>query len=47
MEILEYIGVALVMGIISYIIWDREDRGVISRGEEWGTQDKINENEIS
>jgi hypothetical protein len=27
--------VALVMGIISYIIWDREDKGVIKRGEEW------------
>jgi|LakMenEpi03Aug12_release.lakeMendotaPanAssembly.Ray.scaffolds.fasta_scaffold1275217_2 hypothetical protein len=47
MEILEYIMVALVMGIISYIIWDREDKVVIQRGEEWDTQDKINENEIS
>ena len=39
--------VALVMGIISYIIWDREDGGVISRGDEWDIQDKIDENEIS
>jgi hypothetical protein len=35
MEILEYIGVALVMGVISYIIWDRKDNRTIKRGDEW------------
>jgi len=35
MEIMEYIGVALVMGVISYIIWDRKDRRTIKRGDEW------------
>jgi hypothetical protein len=35
MEILEYIMVALVMGIISYIIWDRKDKRTIKRGDEW------------
>jgi hypothetical protein len=35
MEILEYIGVAVVMGVISYLIWDRDDKGVINRGDEW------------
>jgi hypothetical protein len=35
MEILEYIIVALVMGIISYIIWDRKDKRTIKRGDEW------------
>ena len=35
MEILEYIVVAIVMGVISYIIWDGEDGGVIKRGDEW------------
>lgn len=36
MEILEYIVVAVVMGVISYIIWDDgDDNGVINRGEEW------------
>jgi hypothetical protein len=35
MEILEYIGVALVMGVISYIIWDRKDKRTIKRGDEW------------
>lgn len=35
MEILEYIGIAVVMGVISYIIVERDDKGVIKRGEEW------------
>ena len=29
MEILGYIVVAIVMGVISYLIWDRDDNGVI------------------
>ena len=35
MEILEYIMVALVLGVISYIIWDRKDKRTIKRGDEW------------
>jgi hypothetical protein len=35
MEILEYLGVALVMGVLSYIIWDQDDKGNIKRGDEW------------
>ena len=35
MEILEYIMVALVLGIISYIIWNRKDKRTIKRGDEW------------
>ena len=35
MEILEYLGVALVMGVLSYIIWDQDDKGVIKRGDKW------------
>ena len=35
MEILGYLIVASVMGVISYLIWDRDDRGVIKRGDEW------------
>jgi uncharacterized membrane protein YeaQ/YmgE (transglycosylase-associated protein family) len=35
MEILEYIVVAVVMGVISYIIVERDDKGVINRGDEW------------
>ena len=34
MEILEYIVVAVVMGVISYMIWDSDDK-VIYRGDEW------------
>jgi hypothetical protein len=34
MEILEYIVVAVVMGVISYMIWDSDDK-VINRGDEW------------
>jgi hypothetical protein len=35
MEILEYLGVAIIMGVLSYIIWDQDDKGVIKRGDEW------------
>jgi hypothetical protein len=35
MEILEYLGVAIIMGVISYYIWDQDDRGNIKRGDEW------------
>ena len=35
MEILEYIVVAVVMGVLSYIIWDSDDDKVIKRGDEW------------
>ncbi len=35
MEILENLIVALVMGVISYYIWDQDDRGNIKRGDEW------------
>ena len=35
MEILENLIVALVMGVISYYIWDQDDKGVIKRGDEW------------
>jgi uncharacterized membrane protein YeaQ/YmgE (transglycosylase-associated protein family) len=35
MEILGYLIVAVVMGVISYLIWDRDDKGVINRGDEW------------
>jgi preprotein translocase subunit YajC len=35
MEILEYIMVALVMGVISYIIVIRKDKRTIKRGDEW------------
>jgi hypothetical protein len=34
MEILEYIVIAIVMGVLSYMIWDSEDK-VIKRGDEW------------
>ena len=35
MEILGYLIVAIVMGVISYLIWDRDYKGVIKRGDEW------------
>ena len=35
MEILENLLIALVMGVISYYIWDQDDRGNIKRGDEW------------
>jgi hypothetical protein len=35
MEILEYLGVAIIMGVISYCIWDQDDKGNIKRGDEW------------
>ena len=35
MEILENLIVALVMGVISYYIWDQDDKGNIKRGDEW------------
>ena len=35
MEILENLIVALVMGVISYYIWDQDDKGTIKRGDEW------------
>jgi hypothetical protein len=33
-EILEYIVIAIVLGVISYYIWDDDDK-VIKRGDEW------------
>jgi hypothetical protein len=33
-EILEYIVIAIVLGVISYYIWDADDK-VIKRGDEW------------
>jgi hypothetical protein len=38
MEILymfEYLAIAVVIGGIVYIIWDREGGGLIKRGDEW------------
>jgi hypothetical protein len=32
---LEYLAIAVVLGVISYIIWDAEDGDVIKRGDEW------------
>ncbi len=34
MEILEYIVIAIVLGVISYYIWNADDK-VIKRGDEW------------
>lgn len=34
MEILLYLAIAVVMGVISYYIWDDDDK-VIKRGDEW------------
>jgi hypothetical protein len=34
-DILEYIVIAIVLGVISYYIWTAEDGGVIKRGDEW------------
>jgi hypothetical protein len=31
----EYLAIAVVLGVISYIIWDAEDGDVIKRGDEW------------
>ncbi len=35
MEILEYIVIAIVLGVISYYIWNADDDKVIKRGDEW------------
>jgi hypothetical protein len=32
---LEYLAIAVVIGGIVYIIWDREGGDVIKRGDEW------------
>jgi hypothetical protein len=34
-NMLEYLAIAVVLGVISYIIWDAEDGDVIKRGDEW------------
>jgi uncharacterized membrane protein len=31
----EYLAIAVVLGVISYIIWDAEEGDVIKRGDEW------------
>ncbi len=33
-DILLYLAIAVVMGVISYYIWDADDK-VIKRGDEW------------
>ena len=35
MEILIYLAIAVVMGVISYYIWDAKDGRTIKRGDEW------------
>ena len=35
MEILENLLIALVMGVISYYIWNADEGDVIKRGDEW------------
>ncbi len=35
MEILENLLISLVMGVLSYVIWDSDDDKVIKRGDEW------------
>ncbi len=32
---MEYIIIAIVLGVISYYIWNAEDGDVIKRGDEW------------
>ena len=31
----EYLAIAVVLGVISYYIWNAEDGDVINRGDEW------------
>ena len=31
----EYLAIAVVLGVISYYIWNAEDGDVIKRGDEW------------
>ena len=31
----EYLAIAVVLGVISYIIWNAEEGDVIKRGDEW------------
>ena len=33
--LLEYLAIAVVLGVISYIIWNAEEGDVIKRGDEW------------
>jgi len=35
LDMFEYLAIAVVLGVISYIIWDAEDGDVIKRGDEW------------
>ena len=34
-NIFEYLLIAVIMGVVSYLIWDRSDKGNIKRGDEW------------
>jgi hypothetical protein len=34
-DILLYLAIAVVMGVISYYIWDAKDGRTIKRGDEW------------
>ena len=34
-NIFEYLLIAVIMGVISYLIWDRSDKRNIKRGDEW------------
>ncbi len=34
-EILEYIVIAIVLGVISYYIWNADEGDVVKRGNEW------------
>ncbi len=36
-DILLYLAIAVVMGVISYYIWDAKDGRTIKRGDEWDT----------
>ena len=35
MELLEYILVAIILGVISLYIWNADDGDVTKRGDEW------------
>jgi hypothetical protein len=35
LDMFEYLAIAVVLGVISYYIWNAEEGDVIKRGDEW------------